>query len=128
MEATKKYKYMAFICLALLLLSFLYIGTLLFVYELSSAQNNLINELKEKRLNAANAEMNNLVSLMVGKVSKQDVIKYYESIGKNISEEENNIIYFEGLGYQFNEDEMLVKIFPRIVGFKQYMPAQHFNK
>ena len=128
MEQIKKYKYMAFICLALLLLSVLYIGSLLFTYNLSSVQNNFSIELKENRLNAANSEMNNLVSLMVGKVSKQDVIKYYESIGKTISEKEDNIIYFEGLGYQFNKDEMLVKVYPRIIGFKQCMPNPPFNK
>jgi hypothetical protein len=128
MEAIKKYKYMTFICLALLVLSVLYIGLLLFAYNLSNDKNNFLNELKEDRLHAANSEMNNLVSLLVGKVSKQDVIKYYESIGKTISEEEGNIIYFEGLGYQFNKDEMLVKVYPRIIGFKQYMPNPPFNK
>jgi hypothetical protein len=114
--------------LALLLLSVLYIGILLFTYNLSSVQNNFSIKLKENRLNAANSEMNNLVSLLVWKVSKQDVIKYYESIGKTISEEEDNIIYFEGLGYQFNKDDILVKVYPRIIGFKQYMPNPPFNK
>ncbi len=119
MEKIKKYKYMAIASLVLLILSILILGTELY---LNNINNDFLVVQKEKRLNLANYEMNNLVSLMIGKVSKQDIIKYYRTIGVTISEEKDDILYFESLGYEFNEDEKLVKIFPRIIGFDQYMP------
>lgn len=110
---------MAIASLVLLILSILILGTELY---LNNINNDFLVVQKEKRLNLANYEMNNLVSLMIGKVSKQDIIKYYRTIGVTISEEKDDILYFESLGYEFNEDEKLVKIFPRIIGFDQYMP------
>jgi hypothetical protein len=73
----------------------------------------------EDTIEAANGEINNLSTLLVGKILDKEIIQYYASIGNKIDEVDGEIIYFGGLGYEFNKDGLLIKIYPRIVHFKQ---------
>jgi hypothetical protein len=87
---------------------------------------NLKSDFVEKQHDAttklASNEMNNLVSLIRGRITKSDVIQYYTGRGKEVDEEKDGVVYFDGLGYEFDNNGILQGVFPRIKGFMQKMP------
>ena len=122
MDKLKKYK-----ILALSGWVIIFFGTIVFLINIFAAgtMEDISNGINDNIIKSANREVINLGSLLIGKVSKSDIIKYYdENAGKKIDQEIDGVIYFDGLGYEFDKNGILVKIFPRIVYFSHVIPPE----
>jgi hypothetical protein len=122
MDKIKKYKILALSGWLIVLLGIIFFFIEVFILKTTT---NLSISLKENIIASVKSEINNLGSLMIGKVSKSDIIKYYEeSAGKKIDQEIDGVIYFDALGYQFNEKGILIKIFLSIANYGQIIPRK----
>jgi hypothetical protein len=123
MDKLKKYKILAISGWMIIFLGIMIFLVNIFVFNINA---DISIALKENTIKSTNSEISNLGSLLIGKVSKSDIIKYYEeSAGKKIDQEIDDVIYFDALGYKFNENGILIKIFSRIVNYGQTIPPEN---